>query len=83
MLITVFPAFLIHKANLLRSPLLSRQFLDAQLEVFIQLMTRLYNLGTEVSLCDAVQEYERSGRREVVQSTEKCKGDEVQKLTIK
>jgi hypothetical protein len=25
-----------------------RQFLDAQLEVFIQLMTRLYNLGAEV-----------------------------------
>jgi hypothetical protein len=57
--------------------------LDAQLEVFIQLMTRLYNLGAEVHQCEAVQEYERSGRREVVQATEKCKGEEVQKLTIK
>lgn len=57
--------------------------MDAQLEVFIQLMTRLYNLGGEVHQCEAVIEYERSGRREVVQSTEKCKGEEVQRLTIK
>jgi len=60
-----------------------RHFIDAQLEVFIQLMTKLYNLGAEIHQCDAVQEYERSGRREEVQSTEKCNDNQIKKLTIR
>ena len=58
--------------------------MDAELEVFIQLMAGLYALEEEVNHCDAVQEYERSGRRDlIVQSTDKCKEEEIQRLTIK
>ena len=62
---------------------LFRKLLDVQLEMFIQLMTKLYNLGEEVHQCDAVQEYEKSGRKDIVESTGKCSEEEVQRLNIK
>ena len=60
-----------------------RKLLDVQLEMFVQLMTKLYNLGEEVHQCDAVQEYEKSGRKDIVESTGKCSEEEVQRLNIK
>ena len=49
----------------------------------MQLLTTLYSLGPEVSQCELVQEYERSGRKDIVRPTDKCKEREVKKLTIR
>jgi hypothetical protein len=60
-----------------------RQFQDGQIEIFVQLLTTLYSLGPEVNECEIVQEYHRSGRKDVTRPTDKCKEQEVKKLTIR
>ena len=59
--------------------------MDAKLEVFIQLLgdanLDAFELGEELDSCEAVQEYQRSGSRDLIdQSTDKCKGEEIHKL---
>jgi len=53
------------------------------LEIFTQMMTTLYNLGDEIHECEAVQEYQRSGRGDEIQATDLCSTEKVTQLTIK
>ena len=59
--------------------------MDARLEVFIQLLADAnldaFEMGEEMDYCEAVQEYQRSGRRAlIVQSTDKCTELEIHRL---
>jgi hypothetical protein len=57
--------------------------LDSQLTVFVELATTVYNSGDDIKQCEAVQEYERSGRKDTVDETEKCTSEEVKALKLK
>lgn len=60
-----------------------RLFKDTQIEVFSQLMRKVYKLGHLSDKCEIVLEYESSGRKDQVTASAKCDEDAVKELSSK